>query len=98
MKFNDGYWLLRDGVTARYASEALDVRTDRNSASIAVLSLCSGESPRVTAARISKMVSAQIAASSPAMVNSSARISSTGSPSSPSTCRRCASGARTFPG
>src|SRR4051794_41340643 len=37
MKFNDGYWLLRDGVTARYATEALDVRTDADSASVAVL-------------------------------------------------------------
>ena len=26
MKFNDGYWLLRPGVTAHYAVEALDVR------------------------------------------------------------------------
>ena len=33
MKFNDGYWLLRDGVTARYATAALDVRE----ASITVL-------------------------------------------------------------
>lgn len=37
MKFTNGYWLLRDGVTARYATEALDVRTDDVSASIAVL-------------------------------------------------------------
>jgi alpha-D-xyloside xylohydrolase len=37
MKFNDGYWLLRDGVTARYAAEALDVETDRTSCSVAVL-------------------------------------------------------------
>src|SRR3954453_1736938 len=37
MKFNDGYWLLREGVTARYASEALDVRSETESASIAVL-------------------------------------------------------------
>src|SRR3954470_21927431 len=37
MKFNDGYWLLRQGVTARYASEALDVRSETESASIAVL-------------------------------------------------------------
>ena len=35
MKFNDGYWLLRDGVTARYATEALDVDAKRGS--IAVL-------------------------------------------------------------
>jgi alpha-D-xyloside xylohydrolase len=37
MKFNDGYWLLRDGVTARYATEALDVRTEADRCSIAVL-------------------------------------------------------------
>jgi alpha-D-xyloside xylohydrolase len=37
MKFNDGYWLLREGVTARYATEALDVRAGDDSASIAVL-------------------------------------------------------------
>ncbi|WP_433074789.1 alpha-xylosidase [Dactylosporangium sp. CA-052675] len=37
MKFNDGYWLLREGVTARYATDALDVRTSDASASIAVL-------------------------------------------------------------
>jgi alpha-D-xyloside xylohydrolase len=37
MKFNDGYWLLRDGVTARYATEAFDVRTEQASCSVAVL-------------------------------------------------------------
>ncbi len=37
MKFNDGYWLLRDGVTARYATEALDVRAEAGRGSIAVL-------------------------------------------------------------
>jgi alpha-D-xyloside xylohydrolase len=37
MKFNDGYWLLREGVTARYATEALDVRTEAERCSIAVL-------------------------------------------------------------
>jgi alpha-D-xyloside xylohydrolase len=37
MKFNDGYWLLRDGVSARYATEALDVRADDDRGSIAVL-------------------------------------------------------------
>src|SRR3954452_18698143 len=37
MKFNDGYWLLREGVTARYATEALDVCTQTESVSIAVL-------------------------------------------------------------
>src|SRR3954462_10013557 len=37
MKFNDGYWLLRDGVMARYATEALDVRTGADSCSVAVL-------------------------------------------------------------
>ena len=37
MKFNDGYWLLRDGVTARYATEALDVRAEAERCSIAVL-------------------------------------------------------------
>src|SRR3954453_10646158 len=35
MKFNNGYWLLRDGVTARYATEALDVRAQTESVSIA---------------------------------------------------------------
>ncbi|MGW2817348.1 alpha-xylosidase [Streptomyces sp. NPDC001415] len=28
MKFTDGYWLMRPGVTARYATEVADVRTD----------------------------------------------------------------------
>src|SRR3954470_3226033 len=37
MKFNDGYWLLREGVTARYATEALDLTTTPESASVAVL-------------------------------------------------------------
>jgi alpha-D-xyloside xylohydrolase len=37
MKFNDGYWLLREGVTARYATEALDVRAEAERCSIAVL-------------------------------------------------------------
>src|SRR3954468_21802112 len=37
MKFNDGYWLLREGVTARYATEALDVGTTPQGASLAVL-------------------------------------------------------------
>ena len=37
MKFNDGYWLLREGVTARYATEALDVASEDDRASIAVL-------------------------------------------------------------
>jgi len=37
MKFNDGYWLLREGVTARYATQALDVQAGEDSASIAVL-------------------------------------------------------------
>src|SRR3954470_17914170 len=37
MKFNDGYWLLREGVTARYATEALDLTTTPESASLAVL-------------------------------------------------------------
>ncbi|WP_028058962.1 hypothetical protein [Candidatus Solirubrobacter pratensis] len=37
MKFNDGYWLLRDGVTARYATEAQDVRPEAERCSIAVL-------------------------------------------------------------
>ncbi len=37
MKFNDGYWLLREGVTARYATEALDTRTAADGASVAVL-------------------------------------------------------------
>jgi alpha-D-xyloside xylohydrolase len=38
MKFNDGYWLLREGVTARYAVEAFDVQTDATSVSVAALS------------------------------------------------------------
>src|SRR3954469_24679220 len=37
MKFNDGYWLLREGVTARYATEALDLTATPESASLAVL-------------------------------------------------------------
>src|SRR3954462_8919075 len=37
MKFNDGYWLLREGVTARYATEALEVGTTPQGASLAVL-------------------------------------------------------------
>jgi alpha-D-xyloside xylohydrolase len=37
MKFNDGYWLLREGVTARYATEVLEVGTTPHSASLAVL-------------------------------------------------------------
>ena len=37
MKFNDVYWLLREGVAARYATEALDVRTEADRCSIAVL-------------------------------------------------------------
>ncbi|MFI7294731.1 alpha-xylosidase [Streptomyces sp. NPDC050121] len=30
MKFTDGYWLLRPGVTARYATEVADVRADEH--------------------------------------------------------------------
>src|SRR5262245_19135624 len=37
MKFNDGYWLLRPGVTAHYAVEAFDVAADAGSVSIAAL-------------------------------------------------------------
>ena len=37
MKFNDGYWLLREGVSARYATEALATRTTADTASVAVL-------------------------------------------------------------
>jgi len=37
VKLNDGYWLLQEGVTARYATEALDVRMDAATCSIAVL-------------------------------------------------------------
>src|SRR3954466_15472593 len=37
MKFNDGYWLLREGGTARYATEALEVGTTPQGASLAVL-------------------------------------------------------------
>src|SRR3954453_13467030 len=37
MKFNDGDWLLREGVTARYATEALDARTSAEGCSVAVL-------------------------------------------------------------
>src|SRR3954453_12165119 len=36
MKFNDGYWLLRGGGPPRYPSRALDVRSETESASIAV--------------------------------------------------------------
>ncbi|MET9494183.1 alpha-xylosidase [Streptomyces sp. NPDC006552] len=31
MKFTDGFWLMRDGVTASYATEVRDVRTDADS-------------------------------------------------------------------
>jgi alpha-D-xyloside xylohydrolase len=37
MKFNDGYWLLRQGVTATYAKEAFAVETTRSTVSVAVL-------------------------------------------------------------
>ncbi len=37
MKFNNGYWLLRDGATARYATQVFDTRSDDRSASVAVL-------------------------------------------------------------
>jgi alpha-D-xyloside xylohydrolase len=37
VKFNNGYWLLRDGVTARYAAECFDVRTTDATISAAVL-------------------------------------------------------------
>jgi hypothetical protein len=37
MTFDDGYWLLRQGVTARCASETLDLATSPDSASLAVL-------------------------------------------------------------
>jgi alpha-D-xyloside xylohydrolase len=37
VKFNDGYWLLRPGVTAHYAVEAFDVAADRDRVSIAAL-------------------------------------------------------------
>jgi hypothetical protein len=30
MKFTDGYWLMRPGVTARYAAEVADARTDED--------------------------------------------------------------------
>ena len=37
MKFNDGYWLLRPGVTAHHAIEAFDVATTTDTVSIAAL-------------------------------------------------------------
>ncbi len=37
MKVNDGYWLVREGVTARYATEAFDTRTTAEDCSVAVL-------------------------------------------------------------
>ena len=37
MKFNDGYWLLRKGVTAAYAKQAFAVETSDSQFSIAVL-------------------------------------------------------------
>ena len=37
MKFNDGYWLLRQGVTAAYAKQAFAVETSVSDVSIAVL-------------------------------------------------------------
>ena len=37
MKFNDGYWLLRPGVTAHHATEAFDVATTTDTVSIAAL-------------------------------------------------------------
>lgn len=30
MKFTDGYWLMRPGLTARYATEVSDVRADEH--------------------------------------------------------------------
>ena len=38
MKFNDGYWLLRQGVTATYAKEAFAVETSDTTVSVAALS------------------------------------------------------------
>jgi alpha-D-xyloside xylohydrolase len=38
MKFNDGYWLLRQGVTATYAKEAFAVETSDSTVSVAALS------------------------------------------------------------
>ena len=38
MKFNDGYWLLRPGVTATYAKEAFAVETSDSTVSVAALS------------------------------------------------------------
>lgn len=37
VKFNDGYWLLRPGVTARYATETMDVRRGDDSVSAVAL-------------------------------------------------------------
>jgi len=37
MKFNDGYWLLRHGVSASYAKEAFAVETSDSTVSIAAL-------------------------------------------------------------
>ena len=38
MKFNDGYWLLRPGVTATYAKQAFAVETSDSTVSVAALS------------------------------------------------------------
>src|SRR6478609_9281319 len=38
MKFNDGYWLLRQGVTATYAKQAFAVETSDSTVSVAALS------------------------------------------------------------
>lgn len=37
MKFNDGYWLLRSGVTARYATETMDVQIEDDRVSAVAL-------------------------------------------------------------
>lgn len=37
MKFSNGYWLLRDGVTAAYAVDTIDVSSDERTVSVAAL-------------------------------------------------------------
>ena len=37
MKFNDGYWLLREGITAHLAAETMDVQTSPSHVSVAAL-------------------------------------------------------------
>ena len=37
MKFNNGYWLLREGITAHLAAETIDVQTSPSHVSVAAL-------------------------------------------------------------